>query len=212
MTESNLIPVEERRRELLHLAERLRAGDPISTEDRELLARLLEWKVARDYPDWPSVLPPRMKAIEREWAVHHDGTHELLSTRLIPQKPLSDVVYGDNGRPDRVATAIQREQREMERKRREMECKLAAVLRGARRGGKLGRATRRDAAARGRETLLAAVTSYREQHSDHGRLAIAEALLPEHGRLVDHADPTDRGRAIRTLTKKIERLEKSLDK
>jgi hypothetical protein len=206
--ESDLISVEERRRELLQLAERLRAGDPISAEDRELLARLAERKAEKDYPEWPSELPPGIATIEREWAVHDDGTHELVTDRLIPENPLPDVVYGDNGRPSGIATAIQREQREMERKRRKMESKLAAVHRGAKRGGERGRDTRRDAAARDRKTLLAAVTRYREQHPDQGRPAVAAALLAKHGRTVDHADPADRERALRALTKKIERLEK----
>jgi hypothetical protein len=199
-----VVPVEERRRELLGLAKRLRAGELISAEDRELLARLLEWKVAKDYPEWPAELPPGIKEIERCWAFLRDGTEELLYSQFIPANPSPGVVYDDAGLPEIYTTDIQRERRAMERT-------LTAVRDGASKGGKRGRETRRDNAAREREALRAAVTRYREQHPDQGRPAVAAALLAEHGRTVDHADPADRERAIRALTKKIERLEKSLD-
>lgn len=84
--------------------------------------------------------------------------------------------------------------------------------RGASKGGKRGRDTRRDKTARKDRDLLRDVRNYRQMHPAHGRPAIATWLLSDHGRPVDFADPTDRKRAIRALAKRIERVEKkSLD-
>jgi hypothetical protein len=138
-----------------------------------------------------------------EYAVRRDGTEVLL--RYVPTNPRPGVIYGDNGLPDPWATALQRE-------RREMESKLARIHSGGSRGGRRGRQTKRDKAARADEALLSAVRAYRAKHPDRGRPAIAAALVDKHGRLIDHADPTDRKRAIAALVKRIERLErKSLD-
>jgi hypothetical protein len=70
------------------------------------------------------------------------------------------------GLPNIYATSIQKERWKMQRT-------LAAVRRGASTGGKRGRATRRDEAARQNEALLAAVVDYRKKHPSHGRPAIA---------------------------------------
>lgn len=93
-----------------------------------------------------------------------------------------------------------------QRERQAAERKLRAVRDGAAKGRRKGHETKRA----GGEELLAAVLKYRAKHPSHGRPAIARALLPDHGRQFDHADPEDEARAIRTLTKRIERLEKHL--
>ena len=177
---------------------RARAEAPAQTffpspSDAELLTRALDEK-RRVYGC----------RIEDDYAVSRDGTRTLISSRFVPSNRLRGVVYGDDGLPRPYDTALQRKQIEKD-------SELAAIHRGASRGGKRGRDTRRDEAARRNEALLAAVRAYREEHPDHGRPAIATALLPEHGRTVDHADPQDRARAISALTKRIERLEKKLD-
>jgi hypothetical protein len=83
---------------------------------------------------------------------------------------------------------------------------------GAATARRKGRVTKRDKTARPNAALLAAVKAYRKEHPDHGRPAIAAALLPKHGCEIDPADPNSRRRAVVALTKRIERLEKSLDK
>lgn len=145
-----------------------------------------------------------------EYAVQRDGTEVPL--RYVPTNPLPDVIYGDDGLPDPWATARQRERREKEREQRELENKHARIRRGGSLGGRRGRETKRDDAACADEKLLADVRTYRAKHPDHGRPAIAAALVDKHGRKIDHADPADRKRAIAALVKRIERLEKkSLD-
>jgi hypothetical protein len=100
---------------------------------------------------------------------------------------------------------------EIERQQLEMEYKFARIREGGAQGRLKAGEQKRERAARDREALLAAVKAHRMKYPDHGRPAIAEALFSTHGREVDHADPQDRERAIRALTKKIERLEKALD-
>ncbi len=150
--------------------------------------------------------------IERIWATNRDGTKELLSTRYYPTNPEPGVVYGDNGLPDPLATALQRERREKESKQREMENQFARIRGGASRGGRRGRETRRDEAARSNEALLADVRAYRAKHPSHGCPAIAKSLIDKHGSIKDHADPRGREKAIEALRKKIGRLGGSLDR
>jgi hypothetical protein len=149
--------------------------------------------------------------IVQDFAVHHDGSETLLSTRYVPTNPLPDVVYGDNGLPDSWATALQRKQREKEKEHREMESKLARIRGGGSLGGQRASETKRDEAARDNAALLADVRAYRAKHPSHGGPAIAEALVAKHGRIRDHADPRSREKAIEALRKRIARLEKSLD-
>ena len=137
-----------------------------------------------------------------EYANRLDGSRVLL--RYVPTNPLPGVVYGDNGLPQPWTTATQRE-------RREMEDQLTRIRRGASLGGRRGRETKRDKAARSNEALLADVRKYRAEHPSHGGPAIAKALVDKHGRK-DHADPRGRERAIEALRKRIARLEGSLDK
>jgi hypothetical protein len=143
--------------------------------------------------------------IERTYAEHRDGTTTLLSTKVYPAKRKPGVVYDDNGLPLPYDTARQRKLAEMERK-------LSAVRAGAKKGGRRARATRRDEAVRDNEDLLAAVQAERSKHPSHGLPAIAEALVGEFGRIRDHAAPRAREKAIDALRKRIERLEKSLDR
>lgn len=150
--------------------------------------------------------------IVRNYVVRCDGTKELLSTRYVPANPLPGVVYGDNGLPNPWSTALQREQRELERKQRETEDQLARIRSGASLGGRRGRETKRDNAARSRKALLADVRAYRAKHPSHGCPAIAKALIDKHGPIKDHADPRSREKAIEALRKKIARLEKALDR
>jgi len=91
--------------------------------------------------------------------------------------------------------------------RQAAERKLRAVREGANRGRRKGHETKRER----RGELREAVTEHREKHPKHSPSAIAKALLESFGRQFDHADPKDEARAIGALTKKIERLEKSLD-
>lgn len=150
--------------------------------------------------------------IEQEFAVLRDGSEVLRSTRYVPINPRPGVVYGDNGLPDSWATARQRKRREEEKEHREMESKHARIRRGGSLGGRRGRETKRDNTARADKALLADVRRYRATHPGTGRPAIAAALVDKHGRKIDHADSADRKRAIATLVKRIERLEKkSLD-
>jgi hypothetical protein len=149
--------------------------------------------------------------VVQDFAVLRDGSKVLLSTQYVPTNPLPDVVYGDNGLPDFWATVLRRKRREKERKHREMESKHARIRRGGSLGGRRGRETKRDKAARADEALLVAVRAYRAKHPRDGRPAIAAALVDKHGRKIDHADPADWKRAVAALTKRIERLEKSLD-
>ena len=138
-----------------------------------------------------------------EYAVGRDGTEMLL--RYGPTNPRQGVIYGDDGLPDTWATARQLKRQEKERKLARSEA--AAAL-----GRRRGRETRRDKTARAEEALLSAVRTYRAKHPDHGRPAIAAALLAEYGRKIDIADPADPKKAIAALVKRIERLEKkSLD-
>jgi len=142
--------------------------------------------------------------IERTYAVLADGTMQQ-SMKVHPANPLPGVVYDDYGVPLPLTTAIRKRQLARERE-------LDRIHSGASRGRRQGRKTKRDTTARADETLFAAVRAYRAKHPDHGRPAIAEALVGTYGREIDHADPTDRKRAISALIKRIERLEKkSLD-
>jgi chromosome segregation ATPase len=84
-------------------------------------------------------------------------------------------------------------------------------LRAVREGGNRGRRKGHEAKREHLEELREAVTEHREKHPKHGRPEIAKALLGRFSRQPDHADPKGKARAIRALTKKIERLEKSLD-
>lgn len=149
--------------------------------------------------------------IVQDFAVHRDGSETLLSTRYVPTNPLPGVVYGDNGLPDPWATALQRERWEKESKHREMESKLARIRGGGSLGGRRGRETKRDQTARDNAALLADVRAHRANHPNHGGPAIAKELVGKHGRIRDHADPRHREKAIESLRKRIERLEKSLD-
>ena len=54
--------------------------------------------------------------VERTWAVHLDGSKELLSSVVHPKDRIPGVVYDDSGLPDVFATAIQRRRQELERK------------------------------------------------------------------------------------------------
>ncbi|MEA2599770.1 MAG: hypothetical protein QOF89_762 [Acidobacteriota bacterium] len=138
--------------------------------------------------------------IERTYAVLADGTMQQ-SMKVHPANPLPGVVYDDYGVPLPFDTAI-------EQRRLKMERELGRIHSGGNRGRRRGRETKRDETARADEALLSAVREYRAKHPDHGRPAIAAALVDDHGRQIDHADPTDRKRAIAALVKHIERLEK----
>jgi hypothetical protein len=138
-----------------------------------------------------------------EYAVRRDGTEYLL--RYVPTNPLLGVIYGDDGLPDTWATARQRRRQKEERK-------LARIEAGAERGRRKGLETKRADAAHAGEELLPDVRAHRAKHPNHGRPAIAEALLAKHGREFNPADPAGRKKAIGALVKRIERLEKkSLD-
>lgn len=143
--------------------------------------------------------------IERNFAILRDGTKVLISTEVYPVNPEPGVVYDHNGLPDPWATERQRQQREMERQ-------LARIHRGASLGGRRGRETKQDKVARSNEALLADVRAYRAKHPSHGRPAIAEALVSTRGTILDPADPRSRTKAIDALRKRIERLERSLDR
>ncbi|MBW8878303.1 MAG: hypothetical protein JF614_25345 [Acidobacteria bacterium] len=162
----------------------------ISSDDAEFWARAL-----RREDSWQE---------ERiDYAILRDGTKQPL--RVHPANPLPDVVYDDYGVPKPWDTALLRRRREMERE-------LDRIHRGASQGRRQGHETKRDKTVRDNKALLAAVLTYRDEHPEHGRPAIAAVLVDEHGREIDHADPDDRRRAIAALVKRIERLEKkSLD-
>ena len=55
----------------------------------------------------------------QNFIVFGDGSKTLLSTEYYPTNPLPGVVYGNNGLPKPWTTAIQREQRKLERKAQE---------------------------------------------------------------------------------------------
>ncbi|HEY0513725.1 MAG TPA: hypothetical protein VGH73_17590 [Thermoanaerobaculia bacterium] len=169
---------------------RFTAVADISSEDAEFLARALRRE------DWPE------ERFERTYATLRDGTTQVVSTG--PAKPLPGVIYGDDGLPDTWATARQRE-------RRELESKLARIRTGGSLGGRQGGETKRDKTARPNEALLAAVQAHQAKHPNHGGPAIAAALVDQHGKIRDHADPRCREKAIEALRKRIARLEKSLD-
>jgi len=143
------------------------------------------------------------ETVERTYVVLRDGTKKLLSTQVHPANPLHVVVYNEHGIPLPYTTVI-------ERRRLELERKNARILMGGSLGRRRGRETKRDNAARANEALLVDVRAHRAKHSDHGRPAIAEALLAKHGREIDLADPAARKKAIAALVKRIERLEKKL--
>jgi hypothetical protein len=143
--------------------------------------------------------------IETTYAENRDGTTSV-STKVYPANPLPGADYDDNGRLLSWDTARRR-------KREEMERTLAAVLAGAKKGGKRARATKRDKAARRDKALLTAVQAERKKHPSHSLPAIAAALVDKYSRKRDHADPRDRQKAVEALRKRIERLEKkSLDR
>jgi hypothetical protein len=137
------------------------------------------------------VCPARGKCrstwIERNYAKLHDGTVKLLSTR------------SSSDSPKPYTLALEKLRRERESKLQQLESKFERIVAGASKGGEQGRSTRRDAFARDQQRLLAALQAYRASHPKCGRPAIARALVSEHGRQVDHADPNDRERAIRAL-------------
>ena len=137
--------------------------------------------------------------IVQDIGVQLDGSEVVLSTRYVPANPRPDVIYGDDGLPDTWATALQR-------KRQEKERKLARMEASAEHGRRSGLKTKRADAARENEELLSAVREYRAKHPNHGRPAIAAALVDKHGRKIDHA--ADPKKAIAALVKRIERLEK----
>jgi hypothetical protein len=137
-----------------------------------------------------------------EYAVRRDGTEYLL--RYVPTNPLPGVIYGDDGLPDTWATARQR-------KRQKEERTLARIEAGAERGRRKSQETKRADAAHAGEELLSAVRAYRAKHPNHGGPAIAAALVDQHGKILDHADPRGREKAIGALRKRIARLKKSLD-
>jgi hypothetical protein len=142
--------------------------------------------------------------IERTCAVLADGTMQT-SMKVHPANPLPGVVYDDYGVPLSLTTAIRK--RQLAR-----ESELDRIHSGASRGRRQGRKTKRDTTARADKALLAAVGGYRAKHPDHGRPAIAAALLDKYGREFDHVDPAARKKATAALAKRIERLEKrSLD-
>jgi hypothetical protein len=162
----------------------------ISLENAGLLARALRRE------DWPE------ERFERTYATLRDGTTQVVSTA--PAKPLPGVIYDGDGLPDTWATARQRE-------RQEMKSKLDRISSGASRGGRRGGETKRDKTARANEALLADVLAHRAKHPNHGGPATAAALVDQHGKILDHADPRGREKAIAALRKRIARLKKSLD-
>jgi hypothetical protein len=117
----------------------------------------------------------------------------------IAQRELQDA----KGRLQAAKGELQAAERNLATKER----KLRAVHEGADRGRRKGHEAKREHL----EELREAVTEHREKHPKHGRPEIAKALSERFGRKPDHADPKGKARAIRALTKKIERLEKSLD-
>jgi len=122
-------------------------------------------------------------------------------SRAESSRELPDGITWEDYPLDSYAWAIKRQ-------RLEIEQGLARIHEGGAQGRLKARKQKRDRAARDREPLLAALKAHRRKYPDHSRRAIAEALLPTYGREVDHADPQDTEKAIRALTKRIERLEK----
>jgi hypothetical protein len=138
----------------------------------------------------------------QDFAVLRDGSEVALPPRYVQDNPQPGVIYGDDGLPDTWATARQR-------KRQETERKLARIEAGAERGRRESLETKRADAAHAGEELLPDVRAHRAKHPNHGRPAIAEALLAKHGREFNPADPAGRKKAIGALVKRIERLEKN---
>jgi hypothetical protein len=142
------------------------------------------------------------------------ATAQKCSSRLGTFRPILCPTWSTatTAYPTLWATALQRKQREKEKEHREMESKLARIRGGGSLGRQRANETKRDNAARDNAALLADVREYRAKHPSHGGPAIAEALVAEHGRIRDHADPRSRKKAIEALRKRIERLERrSLD-
>ncbi len=198
-------------RELEGLDDAGRAAlEEIRAEAEGPAKRILTADIPLDVVEWLTRALDEKRRIygcemEQTWATYRDGSKKLLSTVYYPTKPLPGAVHGDDGLPDPWATA--------DRKRRwEMESEIARIRSGASRGARRSRETRRDETARSNEALLAAVRAYRKKHPLHGRPTIAEALVDEFDGTLDHADPRGRQKAIEALRKRIERLEKSLDR
>ena len=140
----------------------------------------------------------------RTYQILRDGTKVLCSTKSYPLNPEPGMVYDDNGQPDLNATALQKD-------RQERDSQIAQIRRGGSLGRLRGLESKRDAKARKDAALLADVRAHRALHPSHGLPAIAAALVDQHGKILDHADPRGREKAIAALRKRIARLEKSLD-
>jgi hypothetical protein len=172
---------------------RCSASADLSSRDVEFLTRALDEKRRRHGSE-----------LVQDIGVLRDGSELAHPPRYVQDNPRPGVIYGDDGLPDTWATARQR-------KRQKEERKLARIEAGAERGRRKSQETKRADAAHAGEEILSAVRAYRAKHPNHGGPAIAAALVDQHGKILDHADPRCREKAIEALRKRIERLAKSLD-